>query len=497
MRFLTFSILTALAVFGAACGSTDRAAEPASEPDSAVAANEATENEVAANQPEQADATSTVAEEPIATAVPAPTARPALNVEVADGPLSAEAKEAVDVLLGERLLAGTFDDASIDAIQTLGASGDPRVAWWFSDLLRIAASDIVLFELLTASETLLGVNFDDSNPWGEVTNQLMAWDIAAPPDYLTYKRNAYLVVDPRWEPFFADDVDTDWRLLSWGGVFIDDRPLDTTDEPCRCIPAADNPATTDIAGGDEWLEDDTIIFGVTINGEARAYPRSIMEVREMVNDTLGGRDFAMPYCTLCGSAQVFFTDEVPAGIERPVLRTSGLLSRSNKVMFDVVTTSVFNTFTGDAISGPLRNAGVSLDQHSVITTTWGAWKLDHPDTDVLAIELANGRPNSDLRNTRDANGPIFPIGTIDDRLPVQEDILGVFASDGTPIAFQVSAVADVLAQGDVVEEAGIAVMADGGGLRAVDAESGEDLGGHQAFWFAWSQFHPDTVLWVG
>jgi hypothetical protein len=25
---------------------------------------------------------------------------------------------------------------------------------------------------------------------------------------------------------------------------------------------------------------------------------------------------------------------------------------------------------------------------------------------------------------------------------------------------------------------------------------GEPLAAHQAFWFAWSQFHPDTELWV-
>ncbi len=423
--------------------------------------------------------------------------RPASNPRpsVPDGDLLPEVRSAVDDLLGERLLAGTFDDVSLAAIKTLGESGDPRVAWWFSDLLRIAGSDIVLFELVSASETVLGVNVDDANPWGEVTTQLMAWDIPEPPDYLTYKRNAYLVVDPRWEPFFADDVDTDWRLLSWGGVFIDDRAPGMTDEPCRCIPAADNPVTTDIAGGDEWLDDETIVFGVTINDQSRAYPRSIMEVREMVNDTLGGRDFAMPYCTLCGSAQVFFTDNLPDGIDRPVLRTSGLLSRSNKVMFDVVSTSVFNTFTGDAISGPLREAGVSLDQHSVVTTTWGAWKREHGDTDVLAVELANGRPNSDLRNTRDADGPIFPIGSVDDRLPVQEDVLGVFTARGVPVAFRVSAALDAIGQGVAVSEAGIEVIADSGGLRAVDAESGDDLGGHQAFWFAWSQFHPDTIVW--
>ncbi len=414
------------------------------------------------------------------------------------GPLDDQTQTAVEDLMGALLLPvlqGQLDDRSSEAIEELGASGDPRVAWWLSDLLRISQSDVVRAQLVAAARELLDTDFDLFNPWGEVTNRLMAWDIAAPPDYLMFKRNAYLLVEPRWEDLFADGADIDWRFVSWGGVRLDGRDYDQTDIRCNCIPAADNPTTTDIATGDGWLDDDTIVFGVSINGESRAYPRSIMEVREMVNDTLGDRDFAMPYCTLCGSAQLYFTDEVPDGIERPVLRTSGLLSRSNKVMFDINTYSIFDTFRGQAVSGPLLEAGVSLNQHSVVTTTWGAWKQDHPETTVLAIELANGRPDSDLRNTRDANGPIFPIGDVDPRLPIQEDVLGVFTSDGSPVAFHVSSAVDALERGEYIVVDGIGLELDGGGLRAVDAETRRDLGGHQAFWFAWSQFHPDTVLW--
>jgi len=33
-----------------------------------------------------------------------------------------------------------------------------------------------------------------------------------------------------------------------------------------------------------------------------------------------------------------------------------------------------------------------------------------------------------------------------------------------------------------------------GGVRAIGPDS-QDLGSHQAFWFAWSQFYPDTALW--
>jgi hypothetical protein len=360
--------------------------------------------------------------------------------------------------------------------------------------MRIAPDPDLTVRLSSALHELLGVEIDPLRPWDFTTNHLMGWDIPAPPDYLTYKRNTYIVREPKWEPLFEDGTDIDWRLISWGGVFIDDRAFDMTDNRCNCIPAADNPITTSMSGGDEWLDEDTIIFGISINGEHRAYPRSIMEVREMVNDTLGGRDFAMPYCTLCGSAQVFFTDEVPAGFARPVLRTSGLLNRSNKVMYDVTTFSIFDTFLGRAVSGPLGEAGVELNQHSVITTTWGRWKTDHPDTTVLDISLALGREDSDLRNTRDANGPIFPIGQVDPRLPEHEDVFGLLKADGTAIAFHVNSAIEALERGEFIELDGINVILAGGGLQAVDAE-GNDLGGHQAFWFAWSQFHPDSELW--
>jgi len=218
-----------------------------------------------------------------------------------------------------------------------------------------------------------------------------------------------------------------------------------------------------------------------------------MEVREMVNDTLGGRHLGIPYCTLCGSAQAWFTDQLPEGVSRPVLRTSGLLIRSNKVMYDLVTKSVFDTFLGNAVTGPLAERKLQLKQASVITTSWRAWKAAHPDTTVLAEQLALGR-DFDFRNGRDANGPIFPIGDIDPRLAVQEDVLGVITPGGEPIAFHVPSLIAVLDAGESVAVAGVRVLLEAGGVRAVDAGN-NDLGTHQAFWFAWSQFHPGTRLW--
>ena len=277
-------------------------------------------------------------------------------------------------------------------------------------------------------------------------------------------------------------------------MLIDDRPFDTTDEPCNCIPAADNPPVS-TAEEAAWLDDNSVVFGLSINGESRAYPRRIMEVREMVNDTLGGRDLGIPYCTLCGAAQAYFTDQLPAGVERPVLRTSGLLIRSNKVMYDITSGSVFDTFKGKAVTGPLNRIGLQLEQAPVLTTTWGQWKEAHPDTTVLLERLALGR-DFDFRNNRDADGPIFPIGDVDPRLSVQEDIIGIITESGQPIAFQRSAAFLVLNAGGEVAYENVRLRLDAGGIKAVDVD-GNDLGSHQAFWFAWSQFHPDTLLWTG
>jgi hypothetical protein len=209
---------------------------------------------------------------------------------------------------------------------------------------------------------------------------------------------------------------------------------------------------------------------------------------------LGGRHLGIPYCTLCGAAQAYFTDDLPEGIERPILRTSGLLIRSNKVMYDIGTYSVFDTFLGKAVTGPLAEKNVQLKRATVITTDWGTWKERYPQTTVLVESLALGR-NFDFRNGRDANGPIFPVGDVDPRLPVHEDVIGVIAASGAPVAFQRSTAFAALKDGIEIVYEDVRLALDAGGIRAVDAD-GSDLGSHQAFWFAWSQFHPDTAFWT-
>ena len=379
-----------------------------------------------------------------------------------------------------------------EAVRIIGTSGDGRLLWYLHDLLRFvtrSSQSVVVdaFEELSNAE-LPG---ELSSVMGD---RVLAWDLPAPPNYRQLKRDLFLLIEPRWAPFFDDeDSAIDWRLVGWGGVFIDDRPDATAGQVCPrgCIPALDQPAVTNADGG-SWYPDDDLVFGIVIGRQARAYPKNIMEVHEMVNDTLGGRQIAIPYCTLCLSAQAYFTDDV--GDFRPLLRTSGLLSRSNKFMYDITTFSAVDTFTGKAISGPLFDAGVRLNQTTVVTSTWAAWRAAHPNTTIIAEDGGIGRsyPRTPLRG-RDNAGPIFPVGDVDPRLGVHDVVLGVVAADGTPVAFPVGATRLALEADEEVVLAGVTLQLDAGGLRAfID---GAESPAHEAFWFAWSQFQPQTLLW--
>ncbi len=434
------------------------------------------------------------------------TARPAVYVypEPPDVPTddNREASEAIDRIT-TGISAGALDPT---AVADLTTSGDARHAWFVSDLLRFFQGDDSV-HLVESFETMTGISIAEDpellrSPWSSVTNHLIAWNT---PDYDGYREDKAVIfkqLEPGWTPFFDDvDADIDWRYLSWGGVRIDARPLgDPEGCPSGCIPALDDPTTTDAAGGD-WYPDDRVVFGIVVDDESVAIPLNIAEIHEMFNLSLGGRRLSIPYCTLCGSAQAYFTDQADGSPtqgadEVPVGRTSGLLSRSNKVMYDLVTQSVFDTFTGAAVSGPLQDAGVVLEETTVVRSTWAEWKREHPDTRIIAEDGGIGRSYElDPLGDRDADGPIFPIGDVDPRLDVQEFVVGVLLDDGTALAFPSDSATAAFEAGEIVELGGVELRRSGDGLIAIDGESGVEVTAHEAFWFAWSQFHPDTLLW--
>ncbi|MEM9652633.1 MAG: DUF3179 domain-containing (seleno)protein [Actinomycetota bacterium] len=420
-----------------------------------------------------------------------------VGTTVVDGEDSSRADRRTADAFIERIAAriydpiNTIDPAVVDA---LGDVDDNRSAWLVADALRFVGRGPEFEALVAAGSELGGLTLRPETAWLDLNNHLLAEDRPAPPGYRDHKRELFVAIDATWAPFFEDDnADVDWRFVTFGGVLADRRPFGS-EETCQCIAALDDPLALPAAGV-PWLDDRDVVIGVTFGGESRAYPRHIMETHELVNDRLGGERIVLAYCTLCGAGQVYLVDRVPERFQPVVMRTSGLLHRSNKIMFDLASRSMVDAFGGFARTGPWREAGVVLEQVATVTSEWGAWREAHPDTTVMAgVNGAGADYPLDPLGGRDDGGPIFPIGDVDPRLFPQTDVIGVTVSDGSTVAFPLVEVRNALRRGETVAAGGVTVTLDGTGLRAI-AEDGTPLVSHQAYWFAWSQFNPDTDLW--
>ncbi len=129
---------------------------------------------------------------------------------------------------------------------------------------------------------------------------------------------------------------------------------------------------------------------------------------------------------------------------------------------------------------------------------WPRGASGRPPTPAPGSSLKTEASAAPTRPTRSADsdddGPIFPTGDIDPRLDAHHPVIGVITPDGTAVAFPTAAAKTALANGRTVATAGVEVYTDGAGLRTRTPD-GSDLASHQAFWFAWSQFHPDTIRW--
>lgn len=65
-------------------------------------------------------------------------------------------------------------------------------------------------------------------------------------------------------------------------------------EPRDAIPAIRKPEAAK-AEDATWVRDEDRVLGISVNGEARAYPLRLLEAHEVVDDTVGGVPVAPNY----------------------------------------------------------------------------------------------------------------------------------------------------------------------------------------------------------
>ncbi len=363
----------------------------------------------------------------------------------------------------------------------------------------------------------IGASWHDWVLWQEGHPEVKPFD-----GFAEYKAWVFSQIDPNFRLFLYDGVAHTIRLeeIVWGGVRKDG------------IPALVNPAFIAPDAAD-YLMPDELVFGVEINGDVRAYPLRILDWHEMFNDVVGGVPVALAYCTLCGSGILYET--TVDGRNQPFeFGSSGFLYRSNKLMYDRGTNSLWNQFTGLPVVGKLTRSGIVLRTRPVAITTWRDWLDRHPETKVLSLETGfardytPGRPYAAYFASPDT---MFPVRLNDTRLDAKDYVFALREKPGEKAwalsLFRGGAVINdkagdvaVVLIGDTAtrtvrayasegrqftaakDNPGI-VQADGTDWRitedALVPAEGEPLprlAGHIAYWFAWQNFKPQAEVRV-
>ncbi len=217
---------------------------------------------------------------------------------------------------------------------------------------------------------------------------------------------------------------------------------------------------------------------------------------------------------------------------------SGLLVRNSLVMYDRQTSTLWSHLTGQALAGPL--AGEQLQLLPSSQTSWGRWRRAHPESLFLKIDPSLlGDPYTHYyRSPRlgvDRDQADF---VPDPRLGAKEKVIGVRLA-GQVKAYSFATLARDRVVNDVVGGVPLVIVFDGPSesgavfrrdpagvvltfgpdarpLDLVDEETGsgwDGLGGMAiagplrgtgleqvpitySFWFAWSDFYPETDLFA-
>ncbi len=256
------------------------------------------------------------------------------------------------------------------------------------------------------------------------------------------------------------------------------------------IPALDEPSHVE-ASASEWRDEQWVV-GVVRGQAARAYPLAILVYHELVNDELGGDSILVSYCPLCGTALVF-DRKISGEVHR--FGVSGLLYRSDLLMFDRRSESLWSQISAEAVTGPMSGQRLTLLRSHIVP--WGRWREEHPDTSVLSASTGHRRAygRSPYGDYATSARLIFPV-EVDRRRHPKLRTLGLRVPSGASRAYPG---AEVARAGGRVEEQFA------GGSVVVEYDEQTDIFGFEVpdgveaiegYWFAWMAFHPESSVYV-
>ena len=175
-------------------------------------------------------------------------------------------------------------------------------------------------------------------------------------------------------PVYAFTWNTNWDIR-----IIELDELQQGGPPRDGIPSIDAPRFITVPEADAIYPDNSPVIQFEVDGDVRAYPLDILIWHEIVNDTVGGVPVAVTFCPLCNTAITF--DRHLAGLTLE-FGTSGLLRRSDLVMYDRTTETLWQQIGGAALVGDLVGARLQPLPASIVS--WQQFRANFPDGLVLS-----------------------------------------------------------------------------------------------------------------
>lgn len=251
-----------------------------------------------------------------------------------------------------------------------------------------------------------------------------------------------------------------------------------------------------MAIADSTLDGGSRVVGLVVGDEARAYPISILSYHEIINDTFvkgkNSTPIAIVYCPLCDSVTVFDRRVNGQVYEFGV---SGLLHKSNVLLYDRTDHALWSQLGAGAISGP--NAGSSFKHLAGWTLgPLTAFRKSYPNAKIMTEQTGFTRDYSKKPYAHYfSNDSVwFGMDPAHKTMANKEKIVGIRL--GTikrayrlKTVIQLGTLHDSLGGYPVVIE----WQADQT-LRVVEHPPGAQVA--HTFWFAWQAFWPDTEIFI-
>lgn len=140
-----------------------------------------------------------------------------------------------------------------------------------------------------------------------------------------------------------------------------------------------------------------VVLGVTVNGEASAYPIQYLAYHHQVRDVVGGQLVMVTYCNVCRTGRVF---DPKVADQSETFRLVGM-DHFNAMFEDSRTHSWWRQENGEAIAGPLK--GKFLPELPSSQMALKQWLKFHPNSKVMQPDSAYTKEYAHQKNYENGN----------------------------------------------------------------------------------------------